>query len=422
MSEAIAANRTILVVGGGISGLTAAIEAAEAGADVLLVERNPYLGGRVAQLNKYFPKLCPPSCGLEINFRRIKANPRVKVFTMTEVSGISGDEGNFQVTLKTSPRYVNERCTACGKCAEVCEASIANPFNFGMDRMKAAYLPHDMAFPLRYVVDPSVLGTPDQKRIVDSCAYGAVDFDMQARSVTLTVGSIVWATGWDPYDAGNLHAYGFGEFPNVITNMMIERLAAVGGPTKGRIVRPSDGKEPKNVAIIHCAGSRDEFHLPFCSRICCMAALKEAQFVREQYPDSKVTLYYIDIRALDTLEDFYVKVKSDPNVTFIKSKVATIHQDGATGDLILQGENTTARERYLNRHDLVVLATGMNPTTSREKVPVEVETDQYGFVAADSGRPGIHAAGCTRGPLDVAAAVQQSTAAALKALQSISRR
>ena len=143
--------QSILVVGGGISGLTAAIEAAEAGYDTYLVEKNPYLGGRVAQLHNYFPKLCPPYCGLEINFRRIRANPRIRFFTMAEVASIAGEEGNFDVTLRLNPRYVNEKCTCCGKCAEACSMEIENTFNYGMDKRKAAYLPHDMAFPARYL-------------------------------------------------------------------------------------------------------------------------------------------------------------------------------------------------------------------------------------------------------------------------------
>jgi len=139
----------ILVVGSGMSGLTAAVEAAEAGYDTYLVEKNPYLGGRVAQFHRYFPKLCPPHCGLEINFRRIKQNPRIRFFTMAEVENISGEDGDFDVTIRLNPRYVNEKCTGCNKCAEVCEMEISNPFNFGMDKLKAAYLPHDMAFPMR---------------------------------------------------------------------------------------------------------------------------------------------------------------------------------------------------------------------------------------------------------------------------------
>ncbi|RJR23218.1 MAG: CoB--CoM heterodisulfide reductase iron-sulfur subunit A family protein, partial [Desulfobacteraceae bacterium] len=153
MADARTTNQTILVVGGGMSGITAALEASEAGYDVVLLEKNPYLGGRVTQLHQYFPKLCPPNCGLEINFKRMKINPRIRFFTMAEVSKISGGPGDYDVTVKLSPRYVNEKCTCCGKCAEVCETEISNPFNYGIDNIKAAYLPHEFAFPMRYVLD-----------------------------------------------------------------------------------------------------------------------------------------------------------------------------------------------------------------------------------------------------------------------------
>jgi len=162
MVEAI--NQSILVVGGGISGITAALEAAEAGHNVILIEKRPYLGGKVAQFYQYFPKLCPPNCGLEINFKRLKQNPKIRFFTMTEPIKITGEEGNYDVTIKVSPRYINERCTCCGKCAEVCETEIDNPFDFGISKVKAVYLPHEFAFPMRYVMDPSIVGTDEAKK------------------------------------------------------------------------------------------------------------------------------------------------------------------------------------------------------------------------------------------------------------------
>ncbi len=422
MVDAQTTNQSILVVGGGMSGLTAALEAAEAGYEVVLLEKNPYLGGRVAQMYHYFPKLCPPNCGLEINFRRMKQNPRIRFFTMAELAGISGQEGDYDVTVKVSPRYVNEKCTCCGKCAEVCETEIDNPFNYGMDKIKAAYLPHEFAFPMRYVLDSSIVGTEEGKKCQEACEYGAIDLDMEASTFDLKVGSIVWAGGWTPFDAAKIEYYGFGEYKNVITNVMMERLASPNGPTGGKILRPSDGKEVKNVAFIQCAGSRDENYLPYCSGICCLASLKHATYLREQYPDCDITIFFIDIRALDRLEDFYTKVQEDEKITFIKSKIANITEDEESLDLLVEGENTRTGEQIKMSFDLVVLATGMVPNKMDIEPTPEVSYDEYGFLSNDPEKAGIYGAGCVRRPTDVASCVQDATAAALKAIQSIARR
>ncbi|MBF0526994.1 MAG: CoB--CoM heterodisulfide reductase iron-sulfur subunit A family protein [Deltaproteobacteria bacterium] len=422
MADGRTGSQTILVVGGGISGLTSAVEAAEAGYDVVLVEKSPYLGGRVAQLHQYFPKLCPPSCGLEINYRRVKQNPRIRFFTMAEVTHLSGSQGNYHATIQIEPRYVNENCTACGKCADAVGTEISNPFNFGMDKIKAAYLPHPMAFPMRYMLDPSIASTADGKAAQDACAYNAIELDMVPKKLDMNFGAVIWAAGWNPYDAVKLESYGFGQYKNVITNVMMERLAVADGPTMGKIVRPSDGKAPSNVAFIQCAGSRDENHLGFCSGICCLASLKQSTYVRALYPNAKMTIYFIDIRAMERLEDFYVKVQKDPGLSFIKSKVATIEEDPSTGNLTLYGENTMTGEKFKNSADLVVLATGMVPATAACKVPADVTYDEYGFLVNDPAKPGIYGAGTIRRPNDVATCVQDATAAALRAIQSIARR
>lgn len=414
--------QSILVVGGGMSGLTAAIEAAEAGHEIYLVEKNPYVGGRVAQLHNYFPKLCSPYCGLEINFRRIRQNSKIRLFTLAEVENVSGEEGNFDVTIKLSPRYVNEKCTGCGKCAEACTMEIENPFNYGMDKMKAAYLPHVMAYPLRYVLDPTLVKSDEGQKVKEACPYDAIDLDMEPKSMGLKVGSIVWATGWKPYDANKLDTYGFGQFPDVITNVMMERLASGNGPTQGKIVRPSDGQAPETVAFVQCAGSRDENHLPFCSGVCCLASMKHARYVREQYPDAKMYIFFIDIRATDRLEDFYAQVKADENIQFFKGKVAQITQDEAGKKLVLKVEDTTSEALHEIPVDLVVLATGMQPNSAEDPLPVQVPYDDYGFVASQTALAGIYAAGCTRTPTGVQESVQDGTAAALKAIQSIVRR
>jgi quinone-modifying oxidoreductase subunit QmoA len=404
--------KAILVVGGGISGLTAALEAAEAGNEVVLVERNPYLGGRVAQLHHYFPKLCPPYCGLEINFRRIRSNPRLTVHTMAEVTKISGEPGNYQVTVRQRPRYVNERCTACAKCSEAVEATIKNPFNYGLDEIKAAYLPHELAYPYRFLLDPSIVGTEDGQKAKEACPYDAVDLEDQEKDIEVEAASVVWTTGWQPYDPLKLATYNFDQSPDILTNVQFERLRAVNGPTHGKVLKPGDGQPPQNVAFIQCAGSRDENHLPFCSTVCCLASLKQATYVREQLPEAEVTIYFIDIRAMARNEDFYTKVKEDEKVHFVKSKIARINTEG--GKLVLEGENTATGDKFEVEHDLVVLATGMQPNTAENQIPADVAYDSYGFA---QGTKGIFTAGTCRSPQEVAGCNQEATAAALKALQ-----
>ena len=415
-------NKSILVVGGGMSGITAAVEAAEIGCEVYLVEKNPTLGGRVAQNNQYFPKLCPPSCGLEINFRRIKDNPRIQYFTLAEVESISGQEGAYEVKIKVNPRYVNENCTACGDCAKACASEIPNEINYGMDTTKGAYLPFNFAFPLRYVISPQIIGTPDAQKCKDACKYNAVDLDMKPETVDIKVGAIVWATGWQPFDAGKVEYYGFGKHKNVINNVMMERMASVNGPTQGKIVRPSDGKAIAGIAFVQCAGSRDENFLPFCSSVCCLASLKHTRYVREQYPDAQIYIFYIDIRALGKFEDFYTEVAKDQKVSFIKGKVAEITEDPATGTLTVTAEDQLSGKLSKETVDMVVLATGMVPATAQTKIPADVSYEENGFVLWDQNKRGIYGAGCVRKPMDVAAAVQDATAATLKAIQSTVRR
>ncbi|MGE5892586.1 MAG: FAD-dependent oxidoreductase [bacterium] len=411
----------ILIVGGGISGITTAIEASEAGYNATIIEKNPYLGGRVAQLFRYFPKLCPPYCGLEINFKRMKQNPRVTFYTLSEIESISGTEGNFTVKVKVNPRFVNEKCTDCKACVEACPVERSNDFNFGMDKTKAIYLPHDLAFPMRYVIDPKACKGSSCAKCVAACKYNAIDLAMKPETKELKVGSIVFATGWNPYDATKMDNLGFGKVKNVVTNMMMERLSAPNGPTKGKILRPSDGKEVKSIAFVQCAGSRDENHLPYCSAICCMASLKQATYLREKNADSKATVFYIDLRTPGKYEDFLKKVGSDENITMIKGKVAKI-EEVANGDVVVTAEDVVGGSKIRQTFDMVVLATGMEPAVKNSGFLSAVKTEENGFVLSDGQNAGICAAGVAHRPNDVMTSNQEGTGAALKSIQSLVRR
>jgi quinone-modifying oxidoreductase subunit QmoA len=412
-------HRSILVVGGGIAGITAAVEAAEAGYEVYIVEKNPYLGGRVAQLHKYFPKLCPPYCGLEINFQRIRKEPRVRFFTLAEVETIEGRPGNYDVRIVRHPRYVNDRCTACNACVAVCPVEQPNGFNFGIGTTKAISLPHEMAFPMKYVIDDKACKLTECAKCVEVCQYNAIDLTMKPSTLTLKVGAVVLATGWKPYDATLIDNLGFGKYPNVITNMMMERLAAPSGPTKGKILRPSDGRPVESAVFVQCAGSRDVNHLGYCSSICCLASLKEATYLREQNPNSKAYIFYIDLRTPGTYEFFSKKVQSDLNVSIMKGKVAKVLEDPETRCLIIEAEDILSSEKTQLRVDLVVLATGMASNLEGSKMAAGVKLDTDFFVVPDASGDGIFAAGCARGPVDVATATQEGTAAAFKAIQAI---
>jgi quinone-modifying oxidoreductase subunit QmoA len=416
----MAENNTVLVIGGGFSGLTAAVEAAEAEKDVVIVEKNPYLGGRVAQLNKYFWKLCPPACGLEIQFKRIKNSPRVQFYTTAQVEDIKGEEGNFDVTIKLNPRYVNDKCVGCDACAQACPSYRDNEFNFGMDKTKAAYLPFSQAFPQKYVIDSSYCKGDCGKACKDACKYDAIDLGMKPETINIKAGAIIMATGWNPYDAKKIDNLGFGKVRNVITNMMMERLSAPNGPTQGRIVRPSDGKEVKNIAFVQCAGSRDENHLLFCSYICCLASLKQSMYVREQYPDSKAEIFYIDLRTPGLYEHrFLKKAEDDPDITLTKGKVAGIEEDADTKDVIVEVEDIFSGSKVKKKFDMVVLAAGMEPSTRMDKAVKNASYTPEGFV--ETAPKGVYAIGTLKNPVDVVRSAQDATAAVIRGIQSLNK-
>jgi len=409
----------VLVIGGGISGLTAAIEASAAGCEVVLVEKNPYLGGRVARMHQYFPKLCPPSCGLEINFRRIRTSRRIRCLTLSEVERISGAPGRYQVTIRRHPRLVNNKCTACGDCVAACPVERPDEFNADMGTTKAIYLPYEMAHPLQYVIDGSVCPGTECGKCVPSCLYDAIDLEMKPETIEVEVQAVIWATGWEPFDAAKIEGLGFGTYPNVISNVMMERLASLGGPTGGKIQRPSDGKEIESVAFVQCAGSRDENYLKHCSGVCCMASLKQARYVREQYPDAAIYIFYIDIRTPGRLEDFYAATQKDEGLRLIKGKVAKITEDGG-GNLVVEAEDILSGDRICQKVGLVVLATGIVPADADVSVEIDggLRRDEHGFLTSEQPLPGMVGAGCAKRPVEVATCVRDATSAALKALQS----
>jgi quinone-modifying oxidoreductase subunit QmoA len=320
------------------------------------------------------------------------------------------------------PRYVTGRHAVEQSHLDAVTTEIPNDFNYGMNSRKALFLSHETAFPMLHVLDKEKLSAEEREKLKAASPADAIDLDMKEETVEEKVGAIIIASGWRPYDVTKLENLGGGKFANVITNVMMERLASQNGPTAGIIARPSDGKEPATVAFVQCAGSRDENHLPYCSAVCCMGSLKQARYVREKLPNSKVTIFYIDIRTIGRFEKFYYDLLEDPNISFIKGKVARITEDPGTRNPIVEAEEVIPGQKLREQFDMVVLATGVVPSIADSPIPgVDVKTDSDGFVIESSNGGGVFAAGCAKRPLDVSRSVKDATAAVMKAVQSIRR-
>jgi len=411
--------RPLLVVGAGIAGLTAALEAAEAGADVILVERESTVGGRVLRNHHYFPKMCPPSCGMEINLRRLERNPRIEVRTATTVTAAEPLDAGWRVTLTTAPAWVTARCTACGDCLEACTTEVPDPYENGRATAKAIRLPHVAAWPRRFVFDRDAVDDAEAKGIAHACGYGAVDLGATETTDSVEVAAVIVATGWHPYPLDSLPELGGGVHADVIANVDLERMASEAGPTAGKVLRPSTAEPPQRVAFVQCAGSRDVNHLPYCSGVCCLASLKQALYVKRQLPDVDVTIFYIDRRAPGRNEDVLLEVAATDGVRLVKGKVGgvTAHD----GHLTLKVEDVESGRILEDTADLVVLATGMVPNGLDEAPSLRTRIDEDGFQLDDLGAR-VVVAGVARRPEDVASVTRDATGAAARAWAAAGRR
>lgn len=399
-----------LIIGGGISGITAAVELAEAGQQVVLIEKENYLGGNVGRFNNYFPKLCPPVCGLEINYRRIRSNPRITFYTGASVKRICGSDGNYSVTIDLKPRLINNKCTSCGKCAEVCP--VVRPAKIGRSLgEKAAFIDNGLAFPMKYCIDPELCKREACALCLEVCDYDAIQLDASAAEVLIQAGKIIVATGWVLYDAALIENYRYSEEPDVLTNQEFERMLAACTREKTKLTRPSDGKEPRRIAFIQCAGSRDMNHLPYCSTVCCSASLKHALTLETEYAEIDSEIFYIDMRLSGRNEKLLKQAEKKERIRLTKGKVGRILPSDDKKGLFLEVEDIASGSKRQDTYDMVVLAMGLTPAP----VAAELEVNEFGFYLGDQPSGLIPTASCKR-PMDVSSSVKDATASALKSM------
>ena len=423
-----------LVVGAGIAGIQAALTLANEGMKVLLVERNPYIGGHMAQLDKTFPTLDCASCIFTPKTVEVARNKNIELSVCSEVVDVRGYVGNFTVTVKKRPTFVNAaRCTGCGECMEACvlKKGVPSEFEERMALRKAIYIPFPQAVPLKAVADKEsclfLSKGKCKKSCVEACTAEAIDFDQPEELIEREFGSIILATGYDPFDPRLLPQYGYGIYENVITNLQFERMASPSGPTRGEITL-NDGTVPKAIAFLHCIGSRDENAKSYCSRVCCMASLKQAHLAKEK-TGAEIYEFYIDINAFGKgYQEFYKRVRED-GVLLIRGKGSEIFR--REGRLVVAAEDTLLGTPVEIPVDLVVLGTGLTSRHDAGSVArvfgISQSVDGFFMEAHPKLRPvatpvdGIFLAGCCQGPKDIPDTVAQASAAAAEVMSLASQ-
>jgi heterodisulfide reductase subunit A len=421
--------RKALVVGGGVAGIQASLDLAESGYQVYLVEKEASIGGRMAQIDKTFPTMDCSICILAPKMSEVGRHPNIELMTLSEVESVDGYIGNFRVRVRRRPRYVSKECTYCGDCAKGCPQHAPNEFDCGLSTRKAIYSPFAQAVPATYLIDMSLClnkhGIVACDRCSQACQHKCIDFSQQEEFLDLEVGTIIVCTGSDVYDPSSLTELGYQRFPNVITSLEFERLINAGGPTAGHLIRPSDKKVPKTVAFLQCIGSRSKRSNPYCSNICCMNTIKDALLIREHWPDTKIYVFYIDIRAFGKgFEDLLQRARRE-GVIFIRGIPGEILQDDRTGNLKLIGENTLLSKLYQYDMDMAILSVGIEPRKDsavvKRLLSLPSVADGFFMEAHPKLRPvdtptgGIFLAGCAEGPKDIKDSVTQASAAASRA-------
>ena len=418
--------QSVLVVGGGIAGLQSALDIAESGFEVFLVEKDPSIGGRMAQLNKTYPTMGTVEDLIVLKMKGAEEHPNIELLPYSEIVTVEGFVGNFTVELREKPRYIDPlKCTSCGQCEEICPVRVPNEFNLGLDRRPAIYLPFPQAIPNRYVIDPDAcqyLMRGECDRCVEGCPPGAIDFTQKEREKVIEVGTIVIATGFEPFDARLKPEFGYDRYERVITGLELERLLSPSGPTGGNL--PAHWGTPDSIVFIQCVGSRDKtVGNEYCSRICCMYTAKQADLLREKFPDARITVCYIDVRAFGKgYEEFYEKVQK-AGVIYRKGIPSEIYKRGEK--LIVKAEDSLVGGLYEEEVDLVVLATGLTPARGADGLgnlfKLNQTPDRFFMEAHPKLRPldtaidGIYLSGTCQGPKGIADTVAHAHGTASRA-------
>ncbi len=418
-----------MVIGGGIAGIQAALDLAEQGLRVHLVERTPSIGGRMAQLDKTFPTNDCSTCILSPKMVDCARHPNIVMHTYSEVQSVRGEAGAFAVRVLQHARYVAEdRCTGCGDCARKCPRKVPDGFNMGLSQRRAIYLYFPQAVPMVMTIDPEHCTYLTRRKCglcLQICQAGAIDFEQQDQELELEVGAIVVATGYDFYDPTPIGQYHYSRYPNIITALEYERLISASGPTGGQLRRPSNGQPAKTIGFVQCVGSRHVRHNRYCSTVCCVHSTKEAVLAWEHDHDTRSFVFYTDLRGSGKgFREYMDRAEQAYNVIFIHGRVAQILEDDDHNPIIRFEDAATSRPQRMTV-DLAVLATSLVPRHDAPQLAsvLGIDLDEFGFVRTDpfaptdTSRPGILACGCCLGPADIPQSVAQASAAAARAAE-----